>query len=220
MPSPSSQNLRSAPQKQQRPNTACARPAGYGGCSWRPLTKWLVAVGIGLVRPDNASAALGKAVVLRMNNMDYLPERCLFSLMPVTIYAFTSAAVTPLRRAVGHKRRTTVPSGSVPRIADQRLARPEQEHQQNAQHAHHGKYRLIQHDPDDMGPEPRRNALHPDPQGLLAGLMDIVPEFAKPGKAQGLIGDPARPVIDHEDESAGQQQQSDKSEKAADHASP
>jgi hypothetical protein len=37
---------------------------------------------------------------------------------------------------------------------------------------------------------------------------------------QGLIGDPARSVIDHENESAGQQQKPDKSEKTADHASP
>jgi hypothetical protein len=35
-----------------------------------------------------------------------------------------------------------------------------------------------------------------------------------------LIGDPARSVIDHENESAGQQQKPDKSEKTADHASP
>jgi hypothetical protein len=31
-----------------------------------------VAVGIGVVRPGNASAALGNAVVLRMNNMEVL----------------------------------------------------------------------------------------------------------------------------------------------------
>src|SRR5882724_13620056 len=72
MPSPSCQNLRSAPQKQPSPNTACSRPAGYGGCSLRPLTKWVVAVGIGVARPGSASAALGNAVVLRMNNMDNL----------------------------------------------------------------------------------------------------------------------------------------------------
>src|ERR1700721_2462161 len=111
-----------------------------------------------------------------------------------------------------------LPSGSVPRIADQRFAGPEQQHQQNAEHAHHRKYRLIQHISDDMGPEPGRNALDPDPEGLLAGLMDIVPEFAKPGKPQGLIGDPAGSVIDHENEPARQQQQPDQSEKAADHA--
>jgi hypothetical protein len=63
-------------------------------------------------------------------------------------------------------------------------------------------------------------AFHPGPECLLAGLMDIVPELAKPGKAQGLIGDPTCSVIDHENKSAGQQQQPDKSEKAADHASP
>jgi hypothetical protein len=31
-----------------------------------------VAVGIGVARPGNASAALGNAVVLRMNNMEVL----------------------------------------------------------------------------------------------------------------------------------------------------
>ena len=50
------------------------------------------------------------------------------------------------------------------------------------------------------------SALEPGPERLLAGLMDIVPELAKPGKLQGLIGDPAGAVIDHEDKSAGQQQ--------------
>src|SRR3954470_673928 len=72
MPSPSSQNFRSAPQKQPSPNTTCSRPSGYGGCKARPLTKWRVAVGIGVARPGNASFALGSAVVLRMKNMDYL----------------------------------------------------------------------------------------------------------------------------------------------------
>ena len=50
--------------------------------------------------------------------------------------------------------------------------------------------------------------------------MDIVPELAKPGEPQGLVGDEAGAVIDHEDESAGQQQQADKPEETADHASP
>jgi hypothetical protein len=50
--------------------------------------------------------------------------------------------------------------------------------------------------------------------------MDIVPELAKPGETQSLVGDPASAVIDHENESAGQQQQPHKSEKTADHASP
>src|SRR5439155_17174840 len=36
----------------------------------------------------------------------------------------------------------------------------------------------------------------------------------------GLIGDPACAVVDHENESTGQQQKPDKSEKTADHASP
>src|ERR1700730_4904870 len=110
-------------------------------------------------------------------------------------------------------------SRSVPRIADQRLARPEQQHQQDTQHAHHGENRLVQ-DNFDAAPEPRRGGVHPAPERLLAGLMDIVPEFAETGKTQGLIGDPARAVIDHEDKSAGQQQQPHKSKKTADHASP
>src|SRR3984893_10397788 len=110
--------------------------------------------------------------------------------------------------------------GSVPRIADQRLAGPEHQHQQNTQYAHHGKNRLVQDNPAEAGPEPGRMALHPSAECLLAGLMDIVPELTKPGEPEGLIGDPARPVIDHENKSAGQQQQPHKSEKTADHASP
>src|ERR1700720_646716 len=109
---------------------------------------------------------------------------------------------------------------SVSRIADQRLARPEQEHQQNAEHAHNRENRLLQNDLDHAGPEPWRRALHPGPEHLLAGLMDVVPELTNQGKTQGLIGDPARAVVDHENESAGQQQKPDKSEKTADHASP
>jgi hypothetical protein len=49
--------------------------------------------------------------------------------------------------------------------------------------------------------------------------MDIVPELTEPCEPQGLIGDPARPIIDHENKSAGQQQEPDKAEKTADHAS-
>src|SRR5260370_12338103 len=111
-------------------------------------------------------------------------------------------------------------SRSVSRIADQRLARPEQEHQQNTEHAQNHKNRLLQNNLDDAGPEPRRLALHPGLKRALAGLMDVVPELTKPGETQGLIGDPARTVVDHENESAGQQQKPDKSEKTADHASP
>jgi hypothetical protein len=51
-------------------------------------------------------------------------------------------------------------------------------------------------------------------------LVYIVPELAKPGEPQRLIGDPAGPVIDHENESAGQQQQPYQAEEAADHAPP
>jgi hypothetical protein len=44
--------------------------------------------------------------------------------------------------------------------------------------------------------------------------------LTEPGEPQGLIGNPARAVIDHENKSTGQQQQPQKSEKTADHASP
>src|SRR6266481_5866159 len=112
--------------------------------------------------------------------------------------------------------RTGAASPSVPRIADQRLARTEQDHQQDTDHAEHGKGRLVQNDLDDAGPKPGHIAFHPGPERLLAGLMDVVPELPEAREAQGLIGDKARAVIDHEDESAGQQQQPDKSEKTAD----
>src|SRR4051812_15221562 len=50
--------------------------------------------------------------------------------------------------------------------------------------------------------------------------MHVVPEFPKAGESQALVGDPARAVIDHENEPASQQQQSHQTEKPADHASP
>src|SRR5947199_180446 len=82
------------------------------------------------------------------------------------------------------------------------------------------EHRLLQDDSYDAGPEPWRVAFHPGAECLLAGLVNIVPELAKPGETQGLIGHPTRPVIDHEHKPAGQQQQAQKSKKTADHASP
>src|SRR6266404_8759885 len=235
MPSPSSQNLRSAPQKQPSPNTACSRPCGYGGCSLRPLTKWVAAVGIGVARPGSASAALGNAVVLRMNNMDDLQTehrpgwRGVGRLTSIYLYADRRS---PVRRTLlgqqpcwigrpgGPVLRCSRLPGSVARIADQRLARPEQDHQQDADHAQHGKHRLVQDDLDDAVPQPGCLALQPGPERQLAGLVNIVPELPEPGETQGLVGHEAGAVIDHEDKSAGQQQQADKSEETADHASP
>jgi hypothetical protein len=63
-------------------------------------------------------------------------------------------------------------------------------------------------------------ALHPSPERLLARLIYIVPELAELGETERLVGNPARAIIDHEDESAGQQQQPYKSKNTADHASP
>src|SRR6185503_4730224 len=70
MPSPNSQNLRSAPQKQPRPNIAFSEPAGYGPFNARPLTKCVSAVRIACERPGNASAAVGMAVFLKPNMGD------------------------------------------------------------------------------------------------------------------------------------------------------
>src|SRR5215470_18016872 len=68
MPSPNSQNLRSAPQKQPMPNMAVSKPSGYGPLSGRCNTKCSRAVGIGVERPGKASAADGiSSFFLNMN---------------------------------------------------------------------------------------------------------------------------------------------------------
>src|SRR5262249_50181810 len=68
IPSPSSQNLRSAPQKHPKPKIAVSEPSGYGPLSGRPLTKWREAVAIGSLRPGSAVAALGiSSFFLNMN---------------------------------------------------------------------------------------------------------------------------------------------------------
>ena len=54
------QNMRSAPQKQPRPNIAVSRPSGYGPFSGRLETKCFEAVGIGLPRPGSASSGFGR----------------------------------------------------------------------------------------------------------------------------------------------------------------
>src|ERR1043166_1427464 len=73
MPSPSFQNMRSAPQKQPSPKAAVSRPAGYGPFSGVPSTSCFAAVGIGLGRPGSASAADGiSSFFLNMNIRDLL----------------------------------------------------------------------------------------------------------------------------------------------------
>src|SRR5258708_33171435 len=135
------------------------------------------------------------------------------------IYVFTPAAKAPLRRTIKLKA-AAQHSCSVSRIADQRLARPEQQHQQNAEYAHNRENRLLKNDLDHAGPEPWRRMLHPDLKRPLAGLMDVVPELTKSGETQGLIGDPARAVVDHKNNSTGQRQQPEEQEKSAAHAAP
>jgi hypothetical protein len=119
----------------------------------------------------------------------------------ICLYARSRSPVTS--RPAGGRRGRVSPANS------QWLAGPEQDHEQNADHAQHGKNRLIQQDLDDAVPEPGRGTLDPGPERQLAGLMDVVPELAKPGEPQGLVGDKTGAVIDHKDESAGQKQQAD-----------
>src|SRR5258708_25477105 len=141
-----------------------------------------------------------------MNNMGSLPAAGQTEIRMALIYVFTSAAKAPLHwQPLGQSYWVSL-LASVPRIPDQRLARPEYHHQHNTQHAQHGENRLVQDDPDQAGPQPGRGAFAPRPEGPLAGLGEVGPELAEPGKPQALIGDPARAVIDHEDKSAGQQQ--------------
>src|SRR5260370_9262245 len=90
------------------------------------------------------------------------------------IYVFTSAAKA---RYAG---RSNINAGSatsrlVPRIAHHRLAVPEQQHQQNTEHAHQVDNRLVQNDLDDAGPEPRRLLLPPSPKSTPAGLVHVIP---------------------------------------------
>src|SRR5581483_7136651 len=102
-----------------------------------------------------------------------------------SILVITQEGAAPLR--------ALPPAASIPGIADQRFARPEQDHEQNPEHAQHREYRLLQHDLDDAGPEPGRLGVNPGAERLLAGLIHVVPELAELGEPQTLVGDPTRP---------------------------
>src|SRR5258708_31736708 len=122
---------------------------------------------MGVARPGSASAALGNAVVLRMNNMGYLPAAGQTEIRMALIYVFTSAAKAPLHwQPLGQSYWVSL-IASVPRIPDQRLARPEYHHQHNTQHAQHGENPLVQADPGHAVPHPRPGAFHPGPECLL-----------------------------------------------------
>src|SRR5262249_54523447 len=150
----------------------------------------------------------GSAVVLRMNSMDLLRagygQSTRRTLRPcrhynedfrdIGIYVRTRSLVTTRRG------KNVSPGRSVPGIGDQGFSRAEQDHQQDTDDAQDRKYRLVQDHLDHGTPEPGHVALDPGAERLLAGLMDVVPELPKPGEAQVLVGHPARPVIDHEDE--------------------
>src|SRR3954453_11946994 len=142
-----------------------------------------------------------------MKNIDSLQT----GYRPASIYVSTPVAAAPLGRDLAR---------SVPRITDQRLAGPKKNHEQNADNAQHGENRLVQQHLDDAVPEPGRRTLYRGAKRQLAGLVDVVPELPEPGETQGLVGDEPRAVIDHEDKSAGEEQQANQPKETADHASP
>src|SRR5271167_3883974 len=51
--------MRSAPQKQPRPKSACCKPDGNGGFRGRALTKCFSGTGSAAERPGNASSGFG-----------------------------------------------------------------------------------------------------------------------------------------------------------------
>src|SRR5258708_16425650 len=103
---------------------------------------------MGVARPGSASAALGNAVVLRMNNMGYLPAAGQTEIRMALIYVFTSAAKAPLHwQPLGQSYWVSL-IASVPRIPDQRLARPEYHHHHNTHHAQHSENQPVHDNPD------------------------------------------------------------------------
>src|SRR6266576_51873 len=108
MPSPNSQNLRSAPQKQPIPNMAVSKPMGYGPLSGRRKMKYATAVGIGVDRPGSASAADGiSSFFLNMNMAAspvivapiYAPYR---RSAPRLVAAYRGADASRLGRRIAH----------------------------------------------------------------------------------------------------------------------
>src|SRR5258708_15094721 len=59
--------MRSAPQKQPRPNTACCKPAGNGALSGWPLMKCLSGTSIAALRPGSVLLAGSRLVIFFMN---------------------------------------------------------------------------------------------------------------------------------------------------------
>src|SRR5450756_3168797 len=95
-----------------------------------------------------------------MNSMVYLPTGWLRIQSRTLLYV--STRVSPVTPMAQHKAGNAA-GRSMPRIADQRLAGPEHQHQHDTQYPHDGENRLVQDHPDDTVPEPGRMALHPGP---------------------------------------------------------
>src|SRR5262249_38321052 len=139
MPSPSSQNLRSAPQKQPMPKMAVSWPAGYGPLSGRPLTKWLVAVGVGVARPGSAAPGAGIFNCFLNLNLGRAP----------VLGSTPNIGAARGRRTIGDNhgdecgtsgsavRNRRIRSRSVARVADERLLLAADQHQDGAENAQH-----------------------------------------------------------------------------------
>src|SRR4051812_7293753 len=110
MPSPSSQNLRSAPQKQPKPKIAVSNPAGYGPFSGLPLTKCAAAVRIGSARPGSASALDGMSSDFLKPNMAGSPEIVAAYIGRIDHFGTPSGVtIQPFRHSPASRRRERPP---------------------------------------------------------------------------------------------------------------
>src|ERR1051325_1795372 len=139
MPSPSCQNLRSAPQKHPSPKIAVSRPCGYGPFRARPLTWWRLAVAIGAARPGKASPGAGMAVFLNRNIGVLLA-------LSKTAANFRKQAPRQYRASARYSQR---PIGKlqrrlVSRVADQRLLFAAEQDEDHAESTQHEPARLLE----------------------------------------------------------------------------
>src|SRR5712691_420180 len=97
--------MRSAPQKQPRPTTACSRPSGNGGAIGLPSTSCAAGTGIDSSRPGSASSAVIIVLGFVKRNMSVsLP---------------TDRNVTPTQAATGEQTKNSrdgLPAGLAPTL--------------------------------------------------------------------------------------------------------
>src|SRR5712691_1339023 len=239
-PSPNSQNLRSAPQKQPMPNIALSKPSGYGPLSGRCKTKCSRAVGIGVERPGSASAADGISSFFLNMNMAASPvgRRLNIGRAPATRTSWLarlritspdaargSRRVRPHRRfntnegrEMAPRRQGRDPFALIPRVSDQRLFLSPEQDQNCADDGEHQRDRLIEKVRLDQAlPDPRpRPALDLRLQRRQGVLVDIRPSRTHAADIDGLVRYRLGAVIDQEDKSQGERQQTDEPKNKAD----